>query len=1332
MTAADPTGPHLLAGLAAAVRDLPGVRDAAAVARRDLRAAAPEPAAPEPAGRTRAPEPARTDGTDPDAAPVELHGGALDLPADHPRTLQEGLRRAAELAPGKGTVYIRAGREDVLQTYRELLAEAQHVLGGLRAAGLRPGDAALFVFDDNRGYLTAFWACVLGGFVPTPVAVATTYATENETNRKLLGAWRLLDRPVLVTDAGTAGALAGVRGLWDEPEVRILTVEELAAHPADREWFAAGWDSPVLNLLTSGSTGVPKCVQHTNSSVVSRSYAVARHCGLGEDDVSLIWMPFDHVTVAFYNIRDVFLRCLHVNAKIEHFLADPLLWFDWADRYRATNTWAPNFAMAMVNEREAELRDRSWDLSRLREITNGGEPVIAATSHRFLRLLAPHGLPADAMVPAWGMSETCSGITYTRQSRDDPAAGTVAVDPASLGERVRHLDPGEPDAVVLSRVGRPLPGVRLRIVDEDGTVLPEGRLGELRVTGPTIMARYFGNEEANREAFDDRGWFRTGDLAFVADGEVVIAGRRKDQIIVRGINYMAHELESVVERVDGVRVTFSAAAGVREPGGSTDRLVVFFVPASWDAGALAATEEQVRAILVRESGIAPDLLVPVTEGEFHKTASGKIQRAALVADLRAGRFADRVAEPAAEDDAPDSWFAERRWVPSPEDGAASRDPGLLVVLAEDADLERLALDGPFVAVRRGDDLAQEMPYRYRVPADDRTALKRLLTAVTERYGEIGTVVHALPLAGGGRVVGRSAAGAAESDRPAAGAAGLSAGSTAGSAGSAAEPAESSAGSAGSLAGSAEPAGEPVARLTAVVAEFTALLGALSEGVAGGAGRRPRLLVLTSGACRVQDGDRVDLGVCAVPGLVRTAAAEVAPLGVKQLDLPADEPGGWGAALRAELAAAGPTGIVAVRGGVRWEPRLAPLDVTGAPPAEPVVAGGLYLVTGGLGGIAHDIAGYLLAAYGVRLLLVGRSPADGDRGARLAALERLGQVTYARVDVADADALGGAIDAAERRWGRPLDGVLHLAAADPTGQWADLDRHLVVRESPDAYAGQFRAKVTGTLALARALEDRPDASLVLFGSVNGEFGGHSFGAYATASAFLAAFAEHWHHERGRRAHCLAWSQWTGVGMNRDRSQSAAEHRGFRSIDPDTGLRLFLEAAALPGPYTLVGLDPRNPAIVAELVPQHLRVREIVLAYVADGADPGALRDALAQGPASPVPVRLAEVDRIPRDPYGGVDAAQVLADTAPERARRTATPPRAGLESALADLWSDALVRADVGRDESFFELGGNSLRATRLLALTEQKLGVRVTTQELYENPTVAGMAAVIARHPAG
>ncbi|MFG2732700.1 SDR family NAD(P)-dependent oxidoreductase [Streptomyces canus] len=1279
MSASDPIDQDVLRALTEAVGGVPGVRDAVAVARKGVRAAAqPRPARPE---RTAAPAPecpfARAE---PPAA--DLYGGDVHLPDDAPRTLQEGLRRAARQAPDKGTVYITEGNDDVLQTYAELLDEAQHVLGGLRAAGLRSGDAALFVFGSNRGYLTAFWACVLGGFVPTPVAVATTYTAENEANRKLRGAWQLLERPVLVTDAATEPALAQVRALWDEPDVRILTVEELARHEADTAWFPATPDSPVLNLLTSGSTGVPKCVQHTNSSVVSRTYAVIRHCGLTADDISLIWMPFDHVTVVYYNVRDVFLQCLHVNAKIDHFLSDPLLWLDWADRYRVTNTWAPNFAMALVGERAAEIAERSWDLSRLRDVVNAGEPVIAATSQRFLELLAPHGLPADAMVPCWGMSETCSGVTYTRQSREDHTAGTVAIDPASLGGTIRHLDPADQDAVVLTRVGRPIPGVRLRVVDDAGRVLPEGRMGELRITGPTITAGYFRNEEANREGFDEQGWFRTGDLAFVHDGEVVIAGRKKDQIIVRGTNYMAHELESVVERVDGVRVTFSAAVGVREPGASTDQLVVFYVPKSWEAAALARTGERVRAVLVRESGIAPDLIVPVTEAEFPKTANGKIQRPSLVARFKAGAFADRVSAPADDEEPQDgAWLFGRQWtrLAEPTTGAGDAHPagapGVCLVLSADDDADRLGIDVTAVTVRRGEEFTEQTPYRFRVPATDRVALRRLLSTVTTLHGGLASVVFALPL---------------------------------------------------SLTG------EPDERLATATAELAALVAVLADGEFG----RPQLLVVTRGAVHVHDGDRIDLGVCALTGLVRTAVGEAAPLPVRLLDLPADT-ADWAQALRAELADPGRTGIVAAREGERWQPKLAPVTPEGAAATgRPVNAGGLYLLTGGLGGIAHDIAAYLLAAFGIRLLLVGRSPADGAKAARLAELRALGPadgIVYEQVDVADADALEKAIVAAEERWGRPLDGVLHLAAADPTGQWADLERHTIARESAETYAEQYRAKVTGTLAVARALESRPQASLVLFGSVNGEFGGHSFGAYSAANSFLTGFTDHWHHERRRPVHCLAWSLWTGVGMNRGQPTAAAENRGFRALDPETGLRLFLDALAMSDPYLVIGLDADNPHIVEELAAQRLRVSEVLIAYVAErGADDDVRTAVAACATDCPVPVRIAEVPRIPRDAFGTVDTAQLLRDTAPRRPGRRYSPPETELENRLAHVWAEALGRAQVGRDESFFELGGNSLRATRLLALTDRKLGVRVSTQELYENPTVAGMAVTIGRHRVG
>lgn len=1247
--------PELVAGLESATQAVPGVWQAVAVVRQGARGTAPAAAEPASAPVTEAPLPAG------DKPSSEVHGPAPRIPDGAPMTLQDALRQAAEQVPEKGTIFVPREGEAALQSFPELIADAERVLAGLRAAGLRPGDAALFQFDDNRGYITAFWACVLGGFVPTPVAVATTYAAPNAVNRRLYNAWNLLKRPVLLTDSATATALAGVRELWDEPDVRILAVEDLAAHERDSEWFPTRPDSPVFNLLTSGSTGVPKCVQHTNASVAARTWSSAQERGYGPDDVTLIWMPLDHVAIVMYNVRDVFLKILHVNARIDAFLGDPLLWLDWLDEYQATNTWAPNFAFAMINERADEIAGREWDLSRVRAITNAGEPVVAATSHRFLDLLEPHRLPADAMWPAWGMSETCSAVTYACQKRDDHAAGMVVVAPSSMTGEIRYVEASEQDAVPFSEVGPPIPGFGVRIVDDAGATLPQDRMGELEVRGGAMMSGYHNNPDANRDSYTGDGWFRTGDLAFVHSGSVVICGRKKDQIVVRGINFIAHEIEAVVEQADGVRVTFSAAAGIREPGEGSDQLVIFYVPTSWDADALAKTTQEIRAALVREIGIGPDLLVPVTDAEFPKTGSGKIQRGQLVGELKAGRFAERIADEASEGD--DTWFFRRQWSPLPSVRESTVD-GVRLVFAEDRQLLQLGLEGPVVAVRKGDEFAEEAPDRFRATPGD---FRQVLEQVTAHHGAISTVVFAWPL---------------DTSLP-----------------------------------------DPAARLSAVTEQLTALLKALTDF------GEPRLLVLTSGAVHARPGDKVDLGTCALPGLIRTAVTE-APLPViRQVDLPGDK-SGWSAVLRAELADRVSTGVVAARNGERLRARLRPVQESeaGRDIGAPVVPGGLYLVTGGLGGIAYDLAGYLVATYGVRLLLVGRSAATGEKADRLEDLSLFGGVTYAQLDITDEQALREAAEAAEAQWGRPLDGVLHLAGADPTGQWQNLEEHTLARETSSVFEELYSAKVSGTLAIAGMLEDRPEASLVLFGSVNGEFGGHSFGAYSAANTFLVGFADHWRHDRGRAVRCLAWSMWTGVGMNRSQPSGPAKHRGFRSIDPAEGLRSFLTATAVPYHYVIIGLDLSNPLILSEMDSDELQAHEILVAYTTEDTDAATVHKALEPLLRSvSVPVRFLAVPRIPTDVHGAVDTAQLLLDAAPKRpSRKESTPPATDLERRIAVIWSDVLNRPSIGRDDSFFELGGNSLRATRLLAMVGDELEVRLTTHELYQNPTVAGLAAAI------
>jgi acyl-CoA synthetase (AMP-forming)/AMP-acid ligase II len=280
-----------------------------------------------------------------------------------------------------------------------------------------------------------------------------------------------------------------------------------------------------------------------------------------------------------------------------------------------TVTFAPNFAFALVNDREREIAARSWDLSSVRFVLNGAEAIVARTARRFLTLLAPHRLAPTAMHPAWGMSETSSGTIY--------------------GDRFSLAATTDDDPFV--EVGRPVPTLSMRIVDGDDRVVHEGVVGRLQVSGAVVTSGYFGSPELTRESFTTDGWFMTGDLGTIRDGRLTITGREKDVVIINSVNYYCHEIESVVEAIDGVETTLTAACPVRPDGANTDRLAIFFHPV--DAPATPELLSRIRTAVTAKIGIAPDYLLPVDAVAIPKTSLGKIQRSELAMRFAAGEFA---------------------------------------------------------------------------------------------------------------------------------------------------------------------------------------------------------------------------------------------------------------------------------------------------------------------------------------------------------------------------------------------------------------------------------------------------------------------------------------------------------------------------------------------------------------------------------------------------------------------------------------------------------------------------------------------------------------------
>ncbi len=468
------------------------------------------------------------------------HGAPFPDSTYRPSSLAAALSQAAQTSAT--LCYLASDGIESTQTYAELYQTSVKIAAGLVENGLNPGDFVVLQLSKNADFIAAFWGCILSGCIPVPVPVLI--ATGNQPT-PLSGALSLLEKAAVLTCQSLSQALGE----------SVLIIENL------RETKASTLTSPheakpddlALLLLTSGSTGTPKGVMLTHQNLRVSASGMASVNGLSAADITLNWMPLEHVaSLVMFHVTEVFLGCSQIHVARDRVLKNPLIWLDLIEKYRVTATWAPNFAYGLVNDQADTIAQRQWDLSCVRWMGNGAEAVVGQTARQFLQLLAPHKLSPTAVSPGYGMSETCSGIVHSRQFSLDSPLDSVTV-------------------------GAPIPGVSVRIVDKNDNVVAEETIGRLQVEGLTVMKGYYKRPELNAEVFTD-GWFDTGDLGLLKNGCLTITGRQKDVIILNGVNYYSHEIESVVETLAGVEVSFTAACGVRNADEASEQLAIFFSP----------------------------------------------------------------------------------------------------------------------------------------------------------------------------------------------------------------------------------------------------------------------------------------------------------------------------------------------------------------------------------------------------------------------------------------------------------------------------------------------------------------------------------------------------------------------------------------------------------------------------------------------------------------------------------------------------------------------------------------------------------------------------------
>ncbi|MEP7124851.1 MAG: amino acid adenylation domain-containing protein [Byssovorax sp.] len=572
-------------------------------------------------------------------------GGPLVLPAGAPTTLCEALARAA--GTSAGMTYIQSDGGATFQSYADLQSGALRMLGGLRHRGLKKGDRVVLQIDSLPHHYLAFWACVLGGITPVTVAVAPTYRARNGVNAKLLNTWELLRRPFVLATRGLVSQIYGLAEVYPMEGLRVLPVEDLLDHQEVEPSPDIAPDDLAFFQLTSGSTGVPKCIQETHRGILRHAHATAIENSYSSADITLNWLALDHVVpILTCHLKDVVMMCAQIQVKTVDVLAEPLLWLDLIERYRVTHTWSPNFGFKLVSGRLAAAgAGRSWDLSSMRRFMNAGEQVTLPVVRDFLVRLAPFGVREDAMQPAFGMAEVCTCMTYTNDF--SLATGVHHVLKSTLDGTLEMAKEGTPGTAPFVDLGPPFLGVEIRIADAQARVLPEDTIGRLHIRGGVVTPGYLDNPAANLEAFPGDGWLDSGDLGFMHLGRLTLTGRAKEMIIVRGANYFCYEIEDVVANVAGVRATFVAAVAVDDPKTGSEALAIFFVPNDGEAAEPERLIVAIRSAIAAQIGLPTAHVVALDSSSFLKTTSGKIQRTEMKKRLLSGVYDAPAAAPAA-------------------------------------------------------------------------------------------------------------------------------------------------------------------------------------------------------------------------------------------------------------------------------------------------------------------------------------------------------------------------------------------------------------------------------------------------------------------------------------------------------------------------------------------------------------------------------------------------------------------------------------------------------------------------------------------------------------
>lgn len=557
--------------------------------------------------------------------------------------LSDILKSNSEIE-NKGIWFISGKKEEFL-SYKEMYKNSIGILGYLQSVGLKSRDELIFQIEDNKDFIQIFWACIMGGIIPVPLVVGN-----NEENKiRTLKIWTTLNNPKIITNKYNFDDLLDVKLSDDIEKVKediinsTIFIEDINVTAESKDFPDLKSDDIAFIQFSSGSTGKPKGVMLTHKNLIANTSDIALGLGIEASDSMLGWIPLTHDMGLIGNhLTSALMKINQYLIVTNAFIRRPLLWVNKVTEYKATLLAAPNFGFTYLLDyliNKAPDTTNTIDLSSVRLMINGAEPVSPKVCEEFLVYMGKFNLKKNVMLPAYGLAEATVAVTFPPLYE---GVVPIIVDRSSLeiGKKVIELDCESDNSVTFVDLGYPVKHCKIRICDDENNEAEEMTYGHIQIDGDNATIGYYNNEEATNSLKTKDGWVNTGDLGFIRNGRLIVTGRFKDIIIVNGQNYYAHDIERVIESIDDVEIGDVVACAV--PNNENEEGLVLFLLYKDDKDLFIKTMEKVKNHILNKMGLAAKEVVPIKT--IPKTMSGKVQRYKLVNSYIHGEYNQIISE----------------------------------------------------------------------------------------------------------------------------------------------------------------------------------------------------------------------------------------------------------------------------------------------------------------------------------------------------------------------------------------------------------------------------------------------------------------------------------------------------------------------------------------------------------------------------------------------------------------------------------------------------------------------------------------------------------------